>query len=161
MRWLWLSLAVIVLDQWTKHLAVTVLQYGVPVPLMPGFNLTLVHNTGAAFSLLRDAGGWQRPFFIIIATAISVFLVLWLRRLPRNQHWLAAALALVLGGAVGNLWDRAAHGYVVDFVDWYWRTWHWPAFNIADSAIFVGAIMLIVDAVWLEPRRQAAAATDK
>ncbi len=161
MHWLWLSVTVFLLDQWTKHLAGTLLQYGAPVPVFPGFNLTLVHNTGAAFSLLHDAGGWQRAFFILLAAGISVFLVLWLVRLPRGKHWLAAALALILGGAVGNLCDRLLLGHVVDFIDVYWRSWHWPAFNIADSAIFVGAVMLAIDAFWLESRRLKGTTGDK
>lgn len=158
MRWWWLSLMVVGLDRWTKQLATTQLDYGVPVAVMPGFNFTLVHNTGAAFSLLHDAGGWQRVLFILLALIISVVLAIWLVRLPRDQRWLPVALALILGGALGNLWDRALLGYVVDFIDWYWRDHHWPAFNVADSAISVGAVMLAVDAFWLESRRAKAAA---
>jgi signal peptidase II len=154
MRWLWLSIAVIAIDRWTKALASAGLAYGEPVPLLPCLNLTLVHNTGAAFSLLRDAGGWQRWFFIGLGVAISAVLVAWLRRLDDGHRWLAISIALVLGGAIGNLWDRIALGYVVDFIDVYAGRWHWPAFNAADSAIFVGAVMLAVDAFWLEPRRR-------
>lgn len=153
MRWIWLSLFVVGLDQWTKYLAGAHLNFGIPQPILPGFNLTLVHNTGAAFSLLRDAGGWQRMFFIALALAISAVLILWLRRIPRAQRWLPVALALILGGAVGNLWDRIFLGHVVDFLDVYLDRWHWPAFNIADSAISAGAVMLLVDALWLERRR--------
>ena len=159
MRWLWLSFLVVGLDQWSKSLASAHLNYGIPQPVLPGFNLTLVHNTGAAFSLLRDAGGWQRVFFIVLALAISTVLVIWLRRLPPGQRWLPATLALILGGALGNLWDRMWLGYVVDFLDMYVGQWHWPAFNLADSAITIGAVMLIVDALWLERRRENA--TDK
>lgn len=160
MRWWWLSLLVIGLDQGAKHLAVSRLEYAVPVPVLPGFNFTLVHNTGAAFSLLHDAGGWQRLFFIVLAIVISVVLAGWLVRLPGEQRWLSVALALILGGALGNLWDRVTLGHVVDFIDVYWRTAHWPAFNIADSAIFAGAVMLALDAFWLEPRR-VKSGTDK
>ena len=112
------------------------------------FNLTLVYNTGAAFSFLADAGGWQRWFFVLLAIGVSALLLVWLYRLERDQHWLAAALALVLGGAVGNLVDRILHGHVIDFIDLYAGGWHWPAFNVADSAITVGAVMLIIDAVF-------------
>jgi len=153
MRWLWLSLFVIGLDQWTKSLASAHLQFGIPHPVLPGLNLTLVHNTGAAFSLLSDAGGWQRIIFICLALTISVVLVAWLRRIPPGQRWLPVTLALILGGAVGNLWDRVLLGYVVDFIDVYVANRHWPAFNVADSAISTGAVMLLIDALWLERRR--------
>jgi signal peptidase II len=147
LKWLWLSVGVIALDQITKALASGHLLMHEPVPVIPFFNLNLMHNTGAAFSFLSQAGGWQRWFFVVIAIGVSVALTWWLRQLQRNQHWLAAALALVLGGALGNVWDRITLGYVVDFVDFYYGDWHWPAFNVADSAITVGAIMLLLDAV--------------
>lgn len=147
LKWLWLSVVVIALDQITKALASGHLLMHEPVPVIPFLNLNLMHNTGAAFSFLSQAGGWQRWFFVIIAIGVSVALTWWLRQLQRNQHWLAAALALVLGGALGNVWDRITLGYVVDFVDFYYGDWHWPAFNVADSAITVGAIMLLLDAV--------------
>ncbi len=153
MRWLWLSFFVVVLDQWTKSLASGLLDYGIPRAVIPGLNLTLVHNTGAAFSLLRDAGGWQRIFFITLALGISVVLVVWLRRIPPGQRWLPVTWALILGGALGNLWDRIFLGHVVDFVDVYVGQWHWPAFNVADSSISVGAVMLVMDVLWLERRR--------
>lgn len=146
LKWLWLSIVVIALDQITKALASAHLVLHEPVPVLPLFNLTLMHNSGAAFSFLAQAGGWQRWFFVAVAVAVSVALTWWLRQLQRNQLWLAVALALVLGGALGNVWDRITLGYVVDFVDIYYGAWHWPAFNIADSAISVGAIMLLVDA---------------
>ncbi|GAB4292534.1 MAG: signal peptidase II [Thiohalomonadaceae bacterium] len=147
LKWLWLSVVVIALDQFTKVLATTNLALHEPVPVLPMFNLTLMHNTGAAFSFLSQAGGWQRWFFVAIAVAVSAALIAWLRQLPRHQAWLAVALALVLGGALGNVWDRIMLGYVVDFIDLYYGDWHWPAFNVADSAITVGAIMLLLDAV--------------
>ena len=153
MRWLWLSLIVVAVDQWTKSLASVHLSYGIPQAVVPGLNLTLVHNTGAAFSLLRDAGGWQRIFFIALALIISVVLLVWLRRLPPGRRWLPVTLALILGGALGNLCDRMFLGYVVDFLDVYVSQWHWPAFNVADSSISVGAVMLAVDTLWLERRR--------
>lgn len=147
LKWLWLSLLVIVLDQLTKLWASSGLNYGEPVAILPSFNLTLMFNTGAAFSFLNDAGGWQRWLFAIIAIAVSTVLMLWLRRLGSAQRWLAVALALVLGGALGNLIDRLYLGYVIDFVDVYYDRWHWPAFNVADSAIFIGVVMLIIDSL--------------
>jgi len=145
LKWLWLSLAVIVLDQLTKYLATDLLLYAEPVAVVPFFNLTLLHNTGAAFSFLSDAGGWQRWFFALMAIGVSVGITVWLSRLESKQRWLAIALALVVGGALGNLWDRLYLGYVVDFIQLYYDRWYWPAFNIADSAIFVGAVMLLID----------------
>lgn len=152
LKWLWVSALVIVLDQLTKLWAVSALDYAEPVAVIPFFNLTLLHNTGAAFSFLSEAGGWQRWFFALVALLISGVILLWLRRLPRDKVWLAIALALVLGGALGNVWDRLTLGYVIDFLDLYYRGWHWPAFNLADSAIFVGAAMLIVDSLRGERR---------
>lgn len=146
LRWLWITLLIIILDQATKYAAIQWLTLNQAHPVFPGFNLTLVHNPGAAFSFLRDAGGWQRYFFIILTTVISVVLLVWLARLPSGRALLACALALVIGGAAGNLWDRLQHGYVIDFIDVYYDKWSWPVFNIADSAITVGALLLILDA---------------
>ncbi len=148
LKWLWLSAAVVALDQITKYLASTLLTYGVPTYVAPSFNLTLLHNTGAAFSFLSDASGWQRWFFVGLAAGVSVLLVFWLTRLQRRQVWLAAALALILGGAIGNLIDRVYLGYVIDFIQVYYRDWYWPAFNVADSAISVGAAILVVDGLF-------------
>ena len=145
LRWLWLSLAVIVLDQLTKYVATTLLVYAEPVAVIPFFNLTLLHNPGAAFSFLSDAGGWQRWFFAVMAIGVSIGITVWISRLEAKQRWLAIALALVVGGALGNLWDRLYFGYVVDFIQLYYEQWYWPAFNIADSAISVGAVMLLID----------------
>ncbi|QEP44540.1 lipoprotein signal peptidase [Ectothiorhodospiraceae bacterium BW-2] len=146
LKYLLLTLLVLILDQWTKQLATAHLLYATPVEVIPSLlNWTLLHNTGAAFSFLSDAGGWQRWLFATLAIAISAIMLLWLSRLKSHQHWLAIALALILGGAIGNLWDRLALGYVVDFIDIYYQQWHWPAFNIADSAISLGAVMLIID----------------
>jgi signal peptidase II len=107
----------------------------------------LAHNSGAAFSFLANQGGWQRWFFAGIALVVSVALVIWLKKLPRSNRWLAIALALILGGAIGNVYDRIVLGHVVDFLDVYWGRAHFPAFNIADSAITVGAIMMGIDVI--------------
>jgi signal peptidase II len=126
------------------------------INLLPGFNWTLAHNYGAAFSFLHDAGGWQRWFFAGIALVVSGGILFWLRSVPANARFLACALVLVLGGALGNLYDRMMLGYVVDFVHVYYGTWHFPAFNIADAGITVGAIMLIIDSLFLEKKREVA-----
>jgi len=146
LRWLWLGVLVLVLDQATKYLAVSGLDLHVPVAVLPSLNLTLTYNAGAAFSLLGDAGGWQRWFFSAVSIGVSAGIVVWLHRLPREAGWLACSLALVLGGALGNLVDRIRIGAVVDFIDLYHASWHWPAFNVADSAISIGAVMLLVSA---------------
>jgi len=155
-KWLSFSLLVLVLDQLTKWLAVTRLDYGEPVPVLSWFNLTLVYNRGAAFSFLSQAGGWQRWFFTVVGGGAVVIIVFWLRRLSSHERWTAAGLALILGGAVGNLVDRVRLGYVVDFIDWHYGGWHWPAFNIADSAITVGAVLLILDMLMRREREQGA-----
>lgn len=153
MKWLGLSIVIVILDQLTKFLVIQNLKLHQSIEIFSWFDLTLIHNTGAAFSFLSQAGGWQRWFFIILAITISTIITIWLLRLPAKQRWLACALALVLGGAVGNLWDRIMFGYVVDFINVSisflpWRLFNpWPAFNIADSAISVGAVMLIIDAI--------------
>ena len=145
LRWYLLALAVIVLDQYTKGLATAALDYGRPQPVFSWFNLTLQHNTGAAFSFLSDAGGWQRYFFSVVAVVISIALAVWLLTLSSGQWLLALSLGLILGGALGNLWDRLAHGYVVDFISVHYGGWYFPAFNLADSAISVGAACLLLD----------------
>jgi signal peptidase II len=148
--WLWLSALVIICDQLSKYAMTKWLVYQQTEKLFSGLNLTLVHNSGAAFSFLSQAGGWQRWFFIALTTVISLVLLYWLKTLPGQRRWLAAALALVLGGALGNLWDRIQLGYVIDFIDVYYDQWHCPAFNVADSAICAGAVMLIIDAIWFD-----------
>jgi signal peptidase II len=146
-RWLWIAASVIVLDQLTKFAATDYLTQHGEIQLVPFLNLVLVHNTGAAFGFLSGAGGWQNVFFIIVAVAACAF-ILWMSwRLSAKDKLLAIALMLVLGGALGNLLDRLVHGYVIDFIDVYYGTWHWPAFNVADSAITIGAILLIIDAL--------------
>jgi len=143
-----LALLLLVLDQATKLWAASALDYGLPVALTSFFNLTLVHNTGAAFSFLADAGGWQRVFFIVVSGVVSLVLAVWLWRLPRDARLLGIALALVLGGALGNLIDRVAYGYVIDFLDFHAAGWHWPAFNVADSAISCGVVLLLADGLF-------------
>jgi signal peptidase II len=144
--WLWLSVAIIALDQATKFLVTRFLELYERVEVLPVLDFTLLHNTGAAFSLLAGASGWQRWFFVVLASAVSLMLVVWLWRLPRGHRLIAIALALVLGGALGNLIDRVRHGFVVDFIHVHWGAAYFPAFNVADSAITVGAALLILDA---------------
>ena len=153
LKWLWLAVAVIVIDQITKWTIVFTLEHGEVVPVFPTFNLTHVYNPGAAWSFLANAGGWQRWFFTVIGVVVSGILIAWLRKIPKSDWWLATAVALILGGAVGNLIDRVFLGHVIDFLDFYWPpadTWsasHFPAFNIADSGITVGAAMMIIDMI--------------
>lgn len=144
-HWGWITVLVIVLDQVSKLLADSLLQYHQPVAVIPLFNFTLMYNKGAAFSFLAGAGGWQRWFFLILTSTVSFIIYRWLRKLKSHQVLQYTALALILGGAIGNLIDRAIYGYVIDFIDVYYNIYHWPAFNIADSAITVGAILLILD----------------
>ena len=146
--WFWygLAFAITIIDQIVKQIVNTRLQYGERVEVLAVLDLTLVYNPGAAFSFLSDAGGWQRWFFSIVAVVVSIILVIWIYRLPRADKWLAVSLALILGGAVGNLADRMYYGYVIDFILAHYAGHHFPAFNIADSAITIGAIMMVLDA---------------
>jgi len=144
-RLLWLSLVVCVADQATKLMALANLKDG-RVSIAPFLDFALAYNTGAAFSFLSDAGGWQNLFFIFVATVVSIVIVVMLYRLRSDEKQVALALALVLGGAIGNLIDRIRYEYVVDFIDVYYRGWHWPTFNVADSAITIGAVLLALDA---------------
>ncbi|MGA9572820.1 MAG: signal peptidase II [Lysobacterales bacterium] len=147
--WLLVSVVVVVLDMWTKNIATAALTLYRPVELTSWLNMTLAHNYGAAFSFLSDAGGWQRWLFTGLALVVTGVLILWLLRLAPSEKLIGAALALIIGGAIGNLIDRVKHGYVVDFIDVYFRDWHWPAFNLADSAITCGVILLLVDGLFL------------
>lgn len=144
LKWTILSLVIIILDQITKAMATANLTMFDPVAIMPMLNFTLMHNEGAAFSFLADAGGWQRWFFSVLAFVISIVLIVWIKRLKTEEKMLAVSLSLILGGAVGNLIDRVRFGYVVDFIDVYYDAMHWPAFNIADSAITIGAVWMII-----------------
>ena len=144
LKWLWISLTVIVLDQATKQIAEARLVPHQPVNLFPYFDWYLTYNTGAAFSFLASAGGWQRWLFTVIAIVISAVIVQWLRKLPAEETLTAISLSLILGGAIGNLIDSVYLGHVIDYIQVWLGSYPWPAFNIADAAISVGAVMLIV-----------------
>ena len=143
--WLVVSAIVIALDLHTKQMASDALVLYRPQEVFSWLNMTLAHNYGAAFSFLSSAGGWQRWFFIILASTVSMVLLVWLVRLPRRDWLTGLGLALILGGAIGNLVDRIRLGYVVDFIDFHIGDWHYPAFNVADSAITCGVILLLLD----------------
>ena len=145
--WLWLTVLVLIIDLTSKVYFDNSLQMYQQIVVIPDlFSWTLAYNTGAAFSFLADSAGWQRWLFALIAVVVSAVLVVWLKRLGRNDTWLAIALALILGGALGNLYDRIVYGHVVDFILVHWQNrWYFPAFNFADSAICVGAVMLALD----------------
>jgi len=153
--WVWLVVsAIVILCDWhTKALASEALELYRPIGIFSWLNITLAHNYGAAFSFLSDAGGWQRWFFVVLASGVSIVLMVWLIRLPRKEWVTGLGLALILGGAIGNLVDRIQLGYVVDFIDVYYKNWHFPAFNIADSAITCGVILLLFDAFLLSRAR--------
>jgi len=173
LKWLWLSAAVILLDQVSKNLASQWLELYQSVEFIPLLQFTLLHNEGAAFSFLSSAGGWQRWVFTLLALFVSGVIVAWLRRLPAQERLQAAGLALILGGALGNVIDRIVLGYVVDFLDFYYPAQqclplfyqaytpvsqcHWPAFNIADSAIFIGVTLLIIDSIRSSLKHRASA----
>jgi signal peptidase II len=153
LKWLWLSALVLVIDQTTKRVVDTTLRLYESIPLLPSFSLTYLRNQGAAFSFLSGAGGWQRWFFIGLAVIASVLICFWIRQIPNDRKLEASAWALVLGGALGNLIDRVLYGYVIDFLDVYYGEWHWPAFNVADSAITVGVIFLLLESLRSKPTR--------
>ncbi len=142
--WLGLALLLFIADQITKQWILDRYQLGDATVITSFFNIVRAHNTGAAFSFLADASGWQRWFFTGIGVAAAVFIV-WMLRAHAGQRLFSFALACILGGAVGNVIDRLQHGYVVDFLDFHWAGWHFPAFNVADSAISIGAVLLILD----------------
>lgn len=145
LKWLWLSVITLILDQWSKIAIDSSMSLYESIAIIPFFNLTYVRNLGAAFSFLSDAGGWQRWFFSVMAFAISIVLTVWIYRLKKHEKLLAVALSLVLGGAIGNLIDRLAYGYVIDFLDVYYQDWHWPAFNVADMAISLGVFLMLLE----------------
>lgn len=151
-RWYALAALIVILDQVSKHWISATLSYGEPVVFTPFFNFTLLHNPGAAFSFLSEAGGWQRWFFTAVAIVISVVLVVWIARIAHRRYE-ALALALILGGALGNVYDRVLFGYVVDFIVVHYEDYYWPAFNIADAAITLGAGVLIFDMLFSKDKR--------
>jgi signal peptidase II len=154
LRYLWIALIIVVLDQATKVVAYEHLRQG-EIALLPFLNLALAFNTGAAFSFLADAGGWQNLFFVGVAIVVSIIILTMSRRLGADEVQVAVGLMLVLGGAIGNVIDRVRLGYVVDFIDVYYKSWHFPTFNVADSAITIGAILLILDAFGFTFRRRS------
>ncbi len=156
LRWLLLTALVLVLDFATKQLALRFLHPYQPVPIFPSFNLTLVFNPGAAFSFLSHSGDWQRWFLSLVAIVIVMVLMAWMRKLPANRKLALAGLALIIGGALGNLCDRLVLGVVIDFIDVYFKNYHWPAFNIADSAICIGVLLLVIDLFVVRKRRRQA-----
>ncbi|MFT6900739.1 MAG: signal peptidase II [Colwellia sp.] len=144
-KWLWLTVLFLIIDQVTKHLVVNAFDLGESMNILPFFDLRYVQNPGAAFSFLADQDGWQRWFFTIIAAVASVVFLVWLAKTPKSNPLLSIALAFMLSGAVGNLIDRVLFGYVIDMLDFHIAGNHWPVFNIADSAIFIGAAVMIFD----------------
>ncbi len=152
-KWLWLAALVLVIDQLTKRMVDTSLKLYESIPVLPSFSLTYLRNQGAAFSFLSTAGGWQRWFFIGLAVIASILICFWIRQIPNERKLEASAWALVLGGAIGNLIDRVLYGYVIDFLDVYYGDWHWPAFNVADSAITVGVVLLLLESFRSKPTR--------
>jgi len=152
-RLLWIVVVVGIADQVSKYYALLHLRSS-DIAVTPFLKFSLAFNTGAAFSILRDAGGWQNLFFVVVAIVISVVILFMIRRLGTNDVQVAVALMLVLGGALGNVIDRVRYGYVVDFIDVYYRAWHWPTFNIADSAISIGAVLLVLDALGITWRHK-------
>ena len=155
LKWLFLSLVVVVVDQLTKLWIDSNLLLHSRMPVIDGlFDLTLAYNPGAAFSFLADAGGWQRWFFTILASVVTLVLILWLKRLPAHEKINAVALALIIGGAVGNLIDRIAHGHVIDFLLFYYQQWFFPAFNVSDSAISIGVVLILLSLFHSPPSRQ-------
>jgi signal peptidase II len=151
-RLLWLSGFVVFLDQLTKTWIRLVFDEFETLVVWPVFNLTLVYNTGAAFSFLSNAGGWQRWFFIALGVIVCIVLVVWLSRLSAAERLSGYGLALVIGGAIGNIIDRVWLGKVVDFLQWHWNDWYWPTFNIADSAITLGVVLLLIDGFRSPPK---------
>jgi signal peptidase II len=152
-NWLLVTVGVIALDQYTKQLITAKFELFDRVGVLPFFDLVRLHNTGAAFSFLAKASGWQNFFFTGVALAVSALILWWFFRQPRDRIVVPLGLVLVLGGAIGNLIDRVQQGYVVDFLLFYYDRWAFPAFNIADAAITIGVILLLIDGFFLESRR--------
>ncbi|AIR70587.1 MULTISPECIES: signal peptidase II [Dickeya] len=156
LRWLWLAALVLVVDLGSKQWVMTHFQLGESVPLVPFFNFTYAHNYGAAFSFLADKGGWQRWLFAVIALVIIVALLAMMHRSSASQKLNNIAYSLIIGGAIGNLADRLVHGYVIDFLDFYVGNWHYPTFNLADSAIVVGALLIVLEGFLASPQKKQA-----
>ena len=150
----WIALLVFTLDQLTKYAAIKNLIYHTEVPVTSFLSFTLLYNSGAAFSFLSNAGGWQNLFFIVVAIVVTFIIVLIIRGLGIHDVQAAVALMLILGGALGNLLDRLRFGYVVDFIDFHYGAWHWYTFNIADAAISIGAVFLMLDALGIGFRKK-------
>lgn len=150
LKWLWISIAVVIIDQWSKFFVVHALSLFQPKVLLPFLNFTFVINHGAAFSFLNSQGGWQRWLFVVIAITISICVLMWMNKTPRKKVLLNVALALILGGALANLWDRVTLGYVIDFIDFHIGHWHFATFNIADSAVCIGVVLLLIDLTFLK-----------
>jgi len=148
--WCWVAVAVFVADQVTKHMILDSFRLGQVEPITGFFNLVFVLNPGAAWSFLADAGGWQRWFFTGVSIFASVLIMGWLYTLPKTERWTSVSLVMILGGALGNLYDRVVYGAVVDFLDFHWSGYHFPAFNVADAAITIGAVMMIIDMFFLQ-----------
>ncbi len=146
-RWLWLAIVIFLADIGIKYVVMNNMEYGWAnrIEILPFFNLLYVHNYGAAFSFLSDQAGWQRWLFTGIAFVVTALLTNWMSKLPASEKWNNIAYAMIIGGAVGNVFDRVIHGFVVDYLDFFWGNHHWPAFNLADMAICVGAAMIVLD----------------
>ncbi|MGC6388329.1 signal peptidase II [Ewingella sp. S1.OA.A_B6] len=155
LRWLWLAVVVVILDLGSKFLVMGHFQLGESMPLIPFFNMTYAHNPGAAFSFLADKGGWQRWFFAVIALVIVVALLVLMYRSSGKQRMTNIAFAMIIGGALGNLFDRMVHGYVIDFIDFYVKNWHYPIFNLADSFICIGAVLVVLEGFLAKPTSAA------
>ncbi len=174
LKWLWLTVIVVIADQVSKQAATHLLVPFEPYSFLPYFNFSLTFNKGAAFSFLSNAGGWQRWFFTVLAIGVSIFILFWLKKLTSKEKLLAASLALILGGAIGNVLDRSLYGHVIDFIDWFYysstkclpffyqlnhASCHWPTFNLADSAIFLGAMLMIIQAIFNKETQTDGSAT--
>ncbi len=145
LRWYILSAFVVLADQLTKNIVTENFLYGENLNVFSGVNLILIHNAGAAFSFLSDAGGWQRWLFLLISLIVSIILAAWLYRLKKTQFFMSLSLSLILGGAIGNLIDRVFLGYIIDFIDIFYKSYHWPVFNIADASITLGVAIFIIN----------------
>jgi len=140
---LWITVVVFIVDRLTKELARIYLDPYVPIAVIPSLNFTLAYNTGAAFSFLNTGSFWPNILFGSITAVISIIIIKWLYSLPRQEYMINTALTLILGGALGNLWDRIQFHHVIDFIDCYVNSWHWPIFNVADAAVSIGAVLLM------------------